>query len=268
MSEGISLIVPHTPRPYLQELLPTFFKMYTENTVNKKLEIILIQGWTEPYECWNHYAKAARYEHICLLSDDVLVAPGWDVNMQKYLDDDSIVMQYCVEPGLIGVASQNIKMNFGRKLSEFKRKEFEDYAEKLAQEVPEVKYGEMGWYQPVMMTKTFFFGKHGGYPTERPWPNPMDMLFWERAIAKGAKLVRARSFSYHFQNMSNPSEDYKRESEDYKKVEIKPVPPPLPRIEVVPTNACSKCGKLVNAYETIDSATGKGFCSLLCYSKR
>jgi endogenous inhibitor of DNA gyrase (YacG/DUF329 family) len=36
----------------------------------------------------------------------------------------------------------------------------------------------------------------------------------------------------------------------------------------VATHSCAKCGKLVVAYETVDSATGKGFCSLLCYSKR
>jgi hypothetical protein len=53
------------------------------------------------------------------------------------------------------------------------------------------------------------------------------------------------------------------------KVEVKPAPPPLPsRVEVVATHSCAKCGKLVVAYETVDSATGKGFCSLLCYSKR
>lgn len=58
------------------------------------------------------------------------------------------------------------------------------------------------------------------------------------------------------------------------KVEVKPAPLPLPpppspsRVEVAATHSCAKCGKLVVAYETVDSATGKGFCSLLCYSKR
>lgn len=47
----------------------------------------------------------------------------------------------------------------------------------------------------------------------------------------------------------------------------KPLPPP-PRTEPEAVNACAKCGKKVGAYETVDSATGKGFCSLLCYSKR
>ena len=45
-------------------------------------------------------------------------------------------------------------------------------------------------------------------------------------------------------------------------------PPPPPRVGLPPVNPCAKCGKMVGAYETVDSATGAGFCSILCYSKR
>lgn len=55
------------------------------------------------------------------------------------------------------------------------------------------------------------------------------------------------------------------------KVDVKPAPAPPPappRVEPVATHACAKCGKMVAAYGTVDSNTGKGYCSILCYSKK
>lgn len=217
---GLSILIPHLSSPLSDMSLYLCFQMFRENTTNKNHELIVVQGFTNPYNFWNVYSDRAQHEHIVFFNNDMLPAPGWDTEMQAHVDDNSLVMGYLVEPGVVPVARQNIEKDFGRSPFSFKRKDFESFC--ATYEAPEVKE-ELGWYMPVMMTRTFF-ARMGKYPTEPPFPHPNDIAFWDHCKGKGAKLVRVRSLAYHFQNLSNPAHDSKRldRSGDDRKEELSP----------------------------------------------
>jgi hypothetical protein len=180
--------------------------MFRENTTSQDYEVIVVRGFNDPYVFWNLYSDYARSEVLVFFNNDMLPAPGWDELMLKHVDDNSLVMGYLVEPGVISPASQNIHKDFGRKPETFQRKSFEDFC---ANTQAEEAKSELGWYMPVMLTKSFFI-RMGRYPTDQPFPHPNDVAFWDRCVGQGAKLVRVRSFAYHFQGMSNPDHDKNR----------------------------------------------------------
>jgi hypothetical protein len=201
-----SILIPHYSTPESDEALHLCIRMLRENSLRKDYELIVVQGYRDPYVFWNEYAERAKHEALAFFNNDMLPAPGWDEFPMKHLTDDALIMGYLVEPGVIAPADQNIRRDFGRRPSTFRRKEFEDFC--TAQEVPEVSE-QMGWYMPVALTKSFF-RRMGGYPIQAPFPHPNDIAFWDHCRAQGARLLRVRSFAYHFQGMSNPENDRNR----------------------------------------------------------
>ena len=204
---GITILIPHKSTPLNDKCLEINKTMLKENTANKEYELIIMYAPKDPYALWNEYVPMAKYDHIVFSNSDVLMAKNWDVNFQKHVDDNSIVTGYLAECGVIGVASQNIPKNFGKSPLSFNRIAFENWAASYnASEVKE----ERGWYMPCIMTRQFFL-RMGSFPTEKPFPNPNDIIFWERCLKNGAKLKRVKSFAYHLQNLSNQEHDYKRQ---------------------------------------------------------
>jgi hypothetical protein len=203
---GFSILIPHYSTENCDAALHLCIRMLKENTLSEDYELIIVQGYKDPYLFWNEFAERAKFEKLAFFNNDMLPAPGWDEMMRKYVDDNSLVMGYLVEPGVIPPARQNIHRDFGRSPRNFKREEFERFCADVR--VPEMTH-EMGWYMPVMMTKSFFL-RMGRYPTDRPFPHPNDVAFWDRCVSRGAGLVRVRSFAYHFQGMSNPENDRNR----------------------------------------------------------
>ena len=205
-NSGFSILIPHYSTQNCDAALHLCIRMFKENTLNEDYELIVVQGYKDPYLFWNEYSERARFERIVFFNNDMLPAPGWDRFMESYVDDNSLVTGYLVEPGVLDVARQNIHRDFGRRPETFRRKEFEAFCSTV--HVPEIKE-ELGWYMPVMLTKNFF-RRMGRYLIERPFPHPNDVLFWNHCLSRGARLLRVRSFAYHFQNMSNSLLDAKR----------------------------------------------------------
>jgi hypothetical protein len=203
MVDGLSVLIPHYSTPDTDIALQLCISMFRENTVCRNYELIIVQGFTDPYAFWNRYSDHARYEALVFYNNDMLPAPAWDTLMLKHLDDNSLIMGYLLEPGVIQPARQNIHKDFGRSPKTFRREDFERFCSQV--DIPE-RVDEMGWYMPVMLTRTFF-NRMGKYPTQKPFPHPNDAAFWDTCTRKGARLVRVRSFSYHFQGMSNPAND-------------------------------------------------------------
>lgn len=201
-----SVLIPHYSTPNCDAALGLCIQMLRENTTSKGYELIVVHGFSDPYVFWNVYSDRAQHETLVFFNNDMLPAPGWDEFMLKHVTDNALVMGYLVEPGVIPPADQNLREDFGRTPATFRRTEFENFCKQ--QDVPEVA-SEMGWYMPVMLTRSFF-SRMGKYPTAAPFPNPNDIAFWNHCVANGADLVRVRSFAYHFQGMSNPANDKNR----------------------------------------------------------
>lgn len=196
----VSIIIPHKPTPANNEALQLNIRMLLANTRCSFELIIDTETPKDPYKIWNEVVPKARASVVVLSNSDVLMAPGWDVPILEHICDNMIITGYLVEPGAIGVAPVNIHRNFGKLPSEFDRKAFEEFAKEHAKgkEAEEKR----AWYMPCAMMRDWFVWV-GGFDTDKPFPEPNDIKFWDRAVANyGTKLLRVPSYAYHFQNLS------------------------------------------------------------------
>lgn len=201
MAPKLSIIIPHKRTPLNDRALRLNLEMLQDNTFHDYELIIDTECPKDPYKIWNEASILARGEILVFTNSDVLMAPGWDIQMVENMHDNTIVTGYLVEPGTIGVASVNIHRDFGRAPETFRRWDFEDFCMKDAVSRPKCK-AERGWYMPCAVLKDWF-NWTGGFDTTLGFPNPNDILFWEKCLdAFATQLLRVTSYAYHFQNLS------------------------------------------------------------------
>lgn len=195
----ISIIMPHKKTPENDYCLELNLRMLLENTRYSYELIIDTEAPKDPYKIWNEASRSARADILVFTNSDVLMASEWDFHFVAHMEYNIIFTGYLVEPGNIGVASVNIHRDFGKNPHTFDRQAFEEFA--LKHPVPDYTL-QRGWYMPCAMSKEFFLDT-GGFDTTLGFPNPNDIIFWERCIKEyNTKLVRVKSFAYHFQNLS------------------------------------------------------------------
>ena len=197
----MTIVIPHLRKSMNDAALQLNIARLFENTHHSFELVIDTESPKDVYKIWNESANHARGEILIFSNSDVIMAKDWDVPFVKYMQDNAILTGYLVEPGNIGVADVNIHKDFGRGPYIFKDEEFEKFVVSYGATVPEVKE-EHGWYMPCAFLRDWF-NWTGGFDTTIGFPNPNDILFWNRVTANfGTKLLRVRSFAYHFQNLS------------------------------------------------------------------
>jgi hypothetical protein len=175
--------------------------MLSENTTYSYELIIDNEVPKDPYKIWNERSKEAQADILVFTNSDVLMAPVWDLHFIRYMIDNAIFTGYLVEPGNVGVASENIHKDFGKTPETFNRRAFEEFT--LRNYVMDIQE-QRGWYMPCAFRRDWFLGT-GGFDTERgEFPLPLDIWFWEKCIKElGTRLYRVKSFAYHFQALSH-----------------------------------------------------------------
>jgi len=206
----ISIILPHLHTSICDESL-SLCKRAIASYTSAVYELIIDDTPNKcPYKKYNEGAKKAKYEILIFCNTDMIFAPGWDI-MVKFVEDNVIVMGYLVESGRVGVASQNIEKDFGKLPSIFRQQEFEKFCLEHARKnnIPEIKQ-EMGWYMPCAVNKKWFLNK-GGFDTHKKvFPECLDVDYFEKCKKDSRfKLLRAKSYAYHFQALSNRSQPIK-----------------------------------------------------------
>lgn len=197
----ITIIIPHKPTLANDEALKLNIQMLLDNTRCSFELIVDTQVPKDPYKIWNEAVAVARSKVVVLSNSDVLMAPDWDVPILEHICDNVIVTGYLVEPGVIGVAPANIRKDFGKLPSEFDRTAFEEFAREDAKEREEIEE-KRAWYMPCAMMRDWFMWT-GGFNTDKPFPEPNDIKFWDRVVQNySTKLLRVPSYAYHFQNLS------------------------------------------------------------------
>jgi glycosyltransferase involved in cell wall biosynthesis len=156
------------------------------------------------YGMFNYGASIAQSEYILLVNDDMYFPKDWDENMP--LDPKSVITFVVVEPGFVKVNEKNIAHSFGFTWSRFKKEKFEGFAKKFPARGL-IKENELGWYMPVLFPKSLFF-ESGAYPNDVPFPNPNDVLFFEKLKKnKEIRFAQVNSPIYHFQRLSQRKND-------------------------------------------------------------
>jgi hypothetical protein len=61
MADGLSILIPHYSTPDTDQALQLCITMFRENTVCRNYELIIVQGFADPYMFWNRYADQARH---------------------------------------------------------------------------------------------------------------------------------------------------------------------------------------------------------------
>lgn len=201
----ISILIPHKSTPLNDKALELNLRMLRQNTKHA-YELIVVENYGDPYLFWNDYSEHAKYEPMVFSSSDMLMAPEWDTAMLGGLHGNAIVTGYLVEPGVIGVSPKNICLDLGRSPETFQRGKFEEVSKTSL--APMSRMG-LGWYMPFMITKTLF-KRLGKYPYINPFPYHNDVHFFEKAEKEGVNFVQAKSFAFHFQNLSNSEHDARR----------------------------------------------------------
>lgn len=202
MTAAFTVILPHKRNPGNDRALAIALDCLMANTVND-FALLMDAAYDAPlYERVNRMVEDAPTEYCVYWSSDLFAAPGWDVPMLATVDERTFVTNVLVEPGAIGVHSQNVTRDFGRKPEQFDRAAFEGWT---ATE-PEYPAGE-GWYAPYMFPRSGFlaFGGLALNLGEFPYAMPDIELFeaWKRA---GNRVVRVKSYTYHLQRYSDVEE--------------------------------------------------------------
>jgi len=194
----LSILIPHKPGPSNDKAFELALNSIVDCT-EKTYELIVdrtVPG--NPYAIWNDMSDYAVGKTLIFTNSDVIFAPGWDV-MADHAAPNVIVTGYIVEPGNIGVAPVNIAKDFGKHPDTYRESDFHSFARK--HKAPDIKE-ERGWYMPCAMNAEWFRSTER-FPTVRPFPHPSDIDFWEYCKNElETKFMRARSYSYHFQNQS------------------------------------------------------------------
>lgn len=206
------VIIPHLSTPLLDASLALCQKMLRENTPgNVDLTVTIDpEKGTCPYHKWNRAAYASKADVLVFLNNDMLVMPGWEwlVTARDLFGSDSVVTGYLVESGALDVNERNIKQDFGRHPDEFQREACEAFVRQEAAKVPPASPKDLGWLMPVALSRDFFC-QIGGYDTGTQqylgrgrFPDPLDLVFFDKLARVRAKFVRVNSWAYHFQRLS------------------------------------------------------------------
>lgn len=206
---AFTLILPHKRNPGNDMALKICIECLMANTVSDFI-LSIDAAYDQPlYPRVNAMIAAAQTDACIYWSSDLFAAPGWDAPILALYAPDAFVTSVIVEPGAIGVYSENITHDFGRKPETFDRAAFEAFCP--GAEIPQGQ----GWFAPVLYPRTGFL-RMGGLRTDLTGDNGFtgaDMWLFDQWKAAGNRIVRARSFAYHLQRWSDPVEqtDPKRE---------------------------------------------------------
>jgi hypothetical protein len=192
----ISIVISY---PSWSKCIDTF-KKYLEKNTNSEYELIEIVDKNDVYAAFNEGVHKASNENVICICDDMFVSKGWDEMYIKYADGNTILTGYLIKPGFVPVSNKNIEFDCGTSPENFDYDKFSDYVSKQSTNIPDIAYGQVGWYMPIMFYKSKFIE----YPNLIKFPYPNDVTLIDTILPNaGFKFAKIKSFVYHLQCFSN-----------------------------------------------------------------
>jgi hypothetical protein len=182
-----------------------------ENSVHPH-EIVCTIGETDVYYAFNEGVYKCKHDTVVLLSDDMIVSPGWDRLIPQYARSDTFLTTYVYEPMSVGLhlGPSTIKQDFGG-IYDFQKAEFETFVTEQSRITPDIVPNVSGWYMPLIVNKKTFIT----YPNIVKFPYcANDFLLFNMVNECGAdyKFGIINSHVYHFGHASYTKHYRKKEN--------------------------------------------------------
>lgn len=204
MNAAFSIILPHKRNPGNNRALALCLDMLQANT---RHDFILLMDAADDqplYPRINRLFAHAPTDCCVYWASDMFPSPGWDVPMLAAFQEDTIVCNTVVEPGVISMYAGNHRHDFGRTPDTFQRGEYENWCLNGGHVA-----GGDPWFVPYMVSRRAF-QEMGCLDTEYDKGYEFggaDMKFFNDWKAAGRKVVRAKnSWAYHLQRFSDVGE--------------------------------------------------------------
>lgn len=212
MTPPMTIILPHKNNPGNNDALRLCIDTLMANT-RTEFNLLMSCAYNQRlFPAVDRLIRQCETDCFVFWNSDMFAAPGWDIPMLELFDYNTIVNPILTEPGAIGIHTENVGWDFGRKPETFRRDEFEQWAASGSAPVPS---GE-GWYAPYMMSKQRYIDIGGldlddGNITPADGFNlrALDIEMFEKHKAQGGRVQRAVSYVYHLQHYSAPEEQTK-----------------------------------------------------------
>lgn len=201
MTAAFTLCIPHKRNPGNDLAFQLCIACLLANTVNEFRLLVDTNTKDSIYTRVNRMVKQADTDCCVYLASDTFVARQWDAPMLALWDVNTIVTGVIVEPGAIGIHSDNVLADFGRKPETFRRDAFEAWAN-----VQTTLPNGRGWPGCYMFSRQAFMVAGGLDTTMDGEFTPADMRFWDAWEARGGAIKRAKSYAYHLQRFSDEAE--------------------------------------------------------------
>lgn len=208
----MTIILPHKNNPGNNAALRICIETLMANTRNE-FNLLMSAAYNQPlFPAIDRLIRQSQTDCFVFWNSDMFPAPGWDEPMLELFQYNTIVTNIVTEPGAIGIFTDNVEWDFGRKAETFRRDDFEAWATSGSAPVPS---GE-GWYAPYMMSKRRYLDI-GGIdldnddikPADGFNNRPLDIDLFNKHKAMGGQVRRAVSYVYHLQRYSDPAEQTK-----------------------------------------------------------
>lgn len=212
MPPQMTIILPHKNNPGNNAALSICIDTLMANT-RSEFNLLVSAAYNQPlFPAIDRLIRQSQTDVIVFWNSDMFPAPGWDEPMLEQFHYNTIVTNIVTEPGAIGIFTDNVEWDFGRKPETFRRADFEAWATSGHAPVPS---GE-GWYAPYMMSQQRYLDIGGidldasdvkasdGFNTR-----PLDIDMFNKHKRLGGFVRRAVSYVYHLQHFSEPEEQTK-----------------------------------------------------------
>jgi hypothetical protein len=212
MTPPMTIILPHKRNPGNDLALRICIETLMANTRNE-FNLLMSAAYNQAlFPAIDRLIRQSQTDCFVFWNSDMFPAPAWDEPMLEQFQYNTIVANIVTEPGAIGIFTDNVEWDFGRKAETFRRDDFETWATSGNAPVPS---GE-GWYAPYMMSKQRYLDI-GGIdldnndirPADGFNTRPLDIDMFNKHKAMGGVVRRAVSYVYHLQHYSEPAEQTK-----------------------------------------------------------
>jgi hypothetical protein len=111
------------------------------------------------YRAYNYGVACAKGEYVLLTNSDMSYSSGFLIELLKHRTPNSYLVGKLIESGRLTPAKSAIKKNLGKKLRQFKRKQFYSTVEKVSREGT----SPGGLFMPLLTSRMTFL-EAGSYP--------------------------------------------------------------------------------------------------------